>query len=106
MLALADDTAIAIAIRRYPTAVTVTTTRRRVATLSINIADLPADQTGNMLDADYGVCVRAGLHCAPMVHEDANTVSQKGTVRFSPGYFTDDEDMEQAILGVTELAEM
>jgi cysteine desulfurase/selenocysteine lyase len=80
--------------------------RPRVATMSINIADLPADQIGTMLDADYGVCVRAGLHCAPLVHEDANTVPQKGTVRFSPGYFTDEEDMQQAILGVTELAEM
>ncbi len=80
--------------------------RPRVATLSINIGDLPADQVGTMLDADYGVCVRAGLHCAPLVHEDACTVPQKGTVRFSAGYFTDGEDMQQAILGVTELAEM
>jgi len=79
---------------------------RRVATLSINIGDLPADQVGTMLDADYAVCVRAGLHCAPLVHQDANTVSQNGTVRFSPGYFTDGEDLEQAIEGVKELAEM
>ena len=56
--------------------------RKRVATLSMNIGELPADQTGNMLDADYAVCVRAGLHCAPLVHQDANTVPQNGTVRF------------------------
>ena len=80
--------------------------QQRVATLSMNIGELPADQIGIMLDADYAVCVRAGLHCAPHVHQDANTVPQNGTVRFSPGYFTDEEDMEQAILGVKELAEM
>ena len=80
--------------------------RPRVATLSINIKDLPADQVGAMLDADHAVCVRAGLHCAPLVHQDANTVPQNGTVRFSPGYFTDREDLEQAIQGVRELAEM
>ncbi len=80
--------------------------RPRVATLSMNIRELPADQIGIMLDADYGVCVRAGLHCAPLVHTDANTVPQNGTVRFSPGYFTDDEDLKQAIEGVQELAEM
>ena len=57
-----------------------------------------------MLDADYHVCVRAGLHCAPLVHEDEKTVGQNGTVRFSPGYFTDDEDIEQAITAVTEIA--
>ena len=80
--------------------------RPRVATLSINIGDFPADQIGTMLDADYAVCVRAGLHCAPLVHQDANTVPQKGTVRFSPGYFTDEEDLEQAIEGVKDLAQM
>ena len=78
--------------------------RPRVATLSINVGDLPADQTGAMLDADYHVCVRAGLHCAPLVHEDEKTVGQNGTVRLSPGYFTDDNDIEQAITAVTEIA--
>lgn len=79
--------------------------RPRVATLSINVGQLPADQVGAMLDADYHVCVRAGLHCAPLVHEDDGTVPQKGAVRLSPGYFTDDEDIEQAITAVTEIAE-
>ena len=78
--------------------------RPRVATLSINVGDLPADQTGAMLDADYHVCVRAGLHCAPLVHEDEKTVGQNGAVRLSPGYFTDDHDIEQAITAVTEIA--
>ena len=78
--------------------------RSRVATLSISIGNLPADQAGEMLDADYHICARAGLHCAPLVHEDENTVAQNGAVRFSPGYFTDDEDIEQAITAVTEIA--
>ena len=78
----------------------------RVATLSINIDSLPADQVGAMLDADYHVCVRAGLHCAPLVHIDQGTVEQNGSIRFSPGYFTDEEDLEQAVTGVAELAEI
>ena len=47
--------------------------RPRVATLSFNIESLPAPQVGEMLDADHHVCVRAGLHCAPLVHEDCGT---------------------------------
>jgi len=78
--------------------------RPRVSTLSMNIGDLPANPPGEMLDADYHVCVRAGLHCAPLVHEDEKTVGQNGAVRFSPGYFTDDEDIEQAIAAVTDIA--
>jgi len=76
----------------------------RVATLSINIGDLPAEQVGTMLDADYRLCVRAGLHCAPVVHRDQGTLERNGTVRIAPGYFTDDEDIEQAIKAVSELA--
>lgn len=75
----------------------------RVATLSVTIDGMPSDQAGVMLDADHFVCVRAGLHCAPLVHEDEGTVENKGTIRFSPGYFCDDEDIEQAIAGVEDL---
>lgn len=77
----------------------------RVATVSINIDGLPADQAGAMLDADHGVCVRPGLHCAPLVHEDEGTIEHKGTVRFSPGYFTNEEDMDRAITAIADLSE-
>ena len=80
--------------------------RPRVATLSINVQGLPADQAGDMLDADFEVCVRPGLHCAPLVHEDQGTIAQNGAIRFSPGYFSDDDDIARAIEGVTALARL
>jgi len=79
--------------------------RRRVATLSISIDNVPADQVGTVLDADFEVCVRPGLHCAPVVHEDEGTVANGGMVRFSPGYFTDDEDIDRAIEGISTLCQ-
>jgi cysteine desulfurase family protein len=81
-----------------------TGTQSRVATLSINIGELPAEQVGTMLDADHQLCVRAGLHCAPVIHKDQGTLERNGTVRIAPGFFTDDEDVEQAIKAVTEIA--
>ncbi len=78
----------------------------RTAVLSINIKGMPADQVGEMLDADYHVCVRSGVHCAPLVHMDEGTIKQKGAVRFSPGYFSDDEDIDQAIAGISDLAKL
>ena len=63
-------------------------------------------QVGEMLDADFHVCVRSGLHCAPLVHQDEGTIEQKGAVRFSPGYFSDEEDIDQAIAGVADLANL
>ena len=77
----------------------------RISTFSINIGDLPAEQVGLMLDADHGICVRPGLHCAPLVHEDQGTLERNGTVRFAPGFFTDEEDVAQAIEGVQSIAE-
>ena len=78
--------------------------RPRVATLSFNVEGLPADQAGEMLDADHHVCVRAGLHCAPLMHEDLGTVERGGTVRIAPGYFTDEEDLEHLLGAVAEIA--
>ncbi|MDP6708673.1 MAG: aminotransferase class V-fold PLP-dependent enzyme [Alphaproteobacteria bacterium] len=79
--------------------------RPRAATLAINVDGLPADTAGTMLDADFEVCVRAGLHCAPLVHEDRGTMAQNGAIRISPGYFSDDEDIDRAIEGVAALAD-
>ncbi len=77
--------------------------RPRVATLSVRFDGLAADTSAAILDSDHCVCVRPGLHCAPLVHEDEGTIAHNGLVRFSPGYFTDDEDLEQAIEAATDL---
>ena len=79
--------------------------RPRVATFTINIGGLPAEQASAMMDADHGVCVRAGLHCAPLVHQDYGTLKRNGSIRFAPGFFTDKEDTELALEAVTELAQ-
>jgi cysteine desulfurase family protein len=69
-----------------------------------NINGLPADQTGTFLDVEYDVITRTGLHCAPQVHEGIGTFEADGTVRFSPGVFTTDEEVERAIEAVAETA--
>ena len=40
------------------------------------------------------ICVRVGLHCAPVAHRTVGTFPQ-GTVRISPGYFTREEEVNQ-----------
>ena len=42
--------------------------------------------------AQAGICVRSGLHCAPLAHEHMKTAPE-GTVRFSIGYFTSQDDI-------------
>jgi cysteine desulfurase family protein len=69
-----------------------------------NIEGLPADQAGTFLDVEHDVITRTGLHCAPRVHEGIETFDENGTVRFSPGVFTTDDEVERAIEAVAETA--
>jgi cysteine desulfurase family protein len=70
-----------------------------------NIEGRPADQTGTFLDVEHNVVTRTGLHCAPLVHEGIGTASIDGTVRFSPGIFTTDAEVEHAIEAVADIVE-
>jgi cysteine desulfurase family protein len=69
-----------------------------------NIDGLPADQVGQLLDVEHNVITRTGLHCAPRVHEGIGTAEADGTVRFSVGAFTTDDDVDRAIAAVEDVA--
>ena len=74
-----------------------------VATLSFTVAGMPAQQFAEMMDADYHICCRAGLHCAPQAHKAYATDSGGGAVRLSPGYFTEPEDVNHLLTAIDEL---
>ncbi len=67
------------------------------------IRDLDQTQLNYMLDQLYGVSARAGLHCAPLAHQTIGTFPV-GAIRFSPGYFTTKEEIDQALSAVNQLA--
>lgn len=75
----------------------------RVATLSFVVDGLSTERIADALDADHHICVRSGLQCAPLVHIDADTVAAGGTIRLSPGYFTDEEDMHQLLQALDDI---
>jgi len=81
--------------------------RLRVATLSFVVDGLDPAAVGDMLDADNHICVRAGLHCAPLMHRalaaDA-AAAKTGAIRVSPGYFTLAEDVDHLIRAVAAIS--
>jgi cysteine desulfurase/selenocysteine lyase len=77
---------------------------KHLPVFAFNIADLSAEQVGTMLDVDYNVITRTGLHCAPLVHEGIGTASIGGTVRFSVGPFNTDSDVDRAVAAVNDIA--
>ena len=71
--------------------------------VSINIKDMDSGEVSDILANKYGICTRSQMHCAPLSHKFFNTL-KSGMVRFSPGYFTTDEEIEKAVLAVKEIA--
>jgi cysteine desulfurase / selenocysteine lyase len=50
-----------------------------------------------------GVCVRVGLHCTPLSHKILGTFPS-GAVRISPGYFSNNQDLEKLLDVTKEIA--
>ena len=92
-------------LREYPSVNILANAKAdaRVATLSFTVKGTPTERLADQLDADHQICARAGLQCAPLVHVDANTVETGGTIRLSPGYFTDEEDMQQLLTALDDI---
>jgi cysteine desulfurase/selenocysteine lyase len=71
--------------------------------LTCTMANHTADDVGAILDGDFGIAVRAGLHCAPFVHRDLGTL-EKGAVRFSLGPFTTEGEIDAAVAAMAAIA--
>ena len=75
----------------------------RIAFTSITVDGMESQQMACELDRRFGVCVRAGLHCAPDAHKSIGTFPG-GTIRFSPGPFTTEAEIDTTIEAVGEIA--
>jgi cysteine desulfurase/selenocysteine lyase len=77
---------------------------RRVGVVSFNVEGYNPQELASLLDSAYGVQVRAGLHCAPLMHRALGTLAGGGTVRMSLGPFNTPTDIDQATTAVREIA--
>lgn len=77
---------------------------RRTGIQSLNIRDYDSARVADWLYEDYGIAVRGGAHCAPLMHEALGTREQ-GVVRFSFSYFNTEAEADEAAAAVRELAE-
>lgn len=76
----------------------------RAPIVSLNIGDEDSARIVDILWEEYGICVRAGAHCAPLMHKALGTAEQ-GTVRFSFSHFNTEAEVLQAAAAVRELAQ-
>lgn len=76
-----------------------------ISVIAFNVDGMEAQDVGIMLDVDYNIACRTGLHCAPLVHEQLGTDKIKGAVRFGIGPFNTEEHIKTAIQAVREIVE-
>ena len=77
---------------------------RHIGVMSFNILGFEAVNTATILDGDYNIACRTGLHCAPMVHEQIGTDKLGGTVRMGFGPFNTQKQVDRTIQAVSDIA--
>lgn len=70
---------------------TVYTSDFDTGVVGFNFSKIDSSFIADALD-DYGICVRSGLHCAPLTHQSLETLNQ-GAVRASIGCDTTDKEI-------------
>lgn len=79
--------------------------KQTVGTVAIRLLNLSPQQVETFLGSQK-VCVRAGLHCAPYMHQMLGTIEKGGAVRFSFGYFNTKEEIDLLLEYLEELVDM
>ncbi len=64
--------------------------------LSITVNGFDPSEMAFFMDREFGISVRAGLHCAPRAHRTIGTYPS-GTLRISPGWSTTRDDIDAFI---------
>ncbi len=76
---------------------------RRVGTLSLNIEGYEPSDAGSILDGNFDIAARPGLHCSPYMHRQMGTFPS-GALRISPGPFNTDAELAQLIDALDQIA--
>ncbi len=62
----------------------------------------PSEHVAEILSSRYGVAVRGGLHCAPLMHENLGTLDG-GLIRASFSHFNSEREIDRMVEGLNTL---
>ena len=80
------------------------TLENRVGVISLDFPGQDNAEVAYRLEVDHGILTRCGLHCAPSAHKSLNTFP-RGTVRFSLGFASTEEDVDTALAAIAAVCE-
>lgn len=69
--------------------------------VSFNIKDFSSNDVSNFLNSKYDICIRSGLHCAPLVHKHFGT-QKVGMIRVSISYFNTKKNISTFVKAIKE----
>ena len=76
----------------------------RTAVVSLDFPEMDNAIAAFLLEQEYGIMTRVGLHCAPLAHQSLGTFP-KGTVRFSFSEENTEEEISRGIEAVKRITE-
>ncbi len=74
----------------------------RVPVVSIQCNWMDESELAFLLDSEYGIMTRVGMHCAPNAHKTLGSFP-RGTIRFSFGYENTKEEVEQVLQAIRKI---
>ena len=77
---------------------------RQVPVVSFRMDGLDPQEVASVLDSTYRIQLRAGLHCAPRMHQWLGTGATGGTIRMSLGWSTTVEQIDMSVQALNEIA--
>lgn len=75
----------------------------RIPVVSLQVAGWDVHDLASVLDSSFGIEVRAGWHCAALVHDALGTASSGGTLRLSPSADTTSDDIDWTLAAFREI---
>ena len=76
----------------------------RVGVISLDFIGQDNAEVAYRLEVEHGILTRCGLHCAPSAHKSLDTFP-RGTVRFSLGFASTEEDVDIAIAAIKSVCQ-
>jgi cysteine desulfurase/selenocysteine lyase len=76
---------------------------RNSGIVAMNISGMDSSEVSYLLDKDFGICTRAGLHCSPYAHKTLGTMAT-GIVRLSVGLFNSEDEIKYTINAIKAIS--
>ena len=76
--------------------------KERTSVVSLDFTHKDNGEAAYLLDRDYGIMTRCGLHCSPSAHRTLGTFPQ-GTVRFSFSHFNTFNEVKYALESIHKI---